>query len=129
ADQAIGELPGLDRERRDVASDLFGGLVLEHDLEDALAVLVGTATNEHDEVGRDRDRRLRRRGHREHDPGQVDACGGSGYRPEFDVLGEEGRDDVHRVGTLPGALANTARLKVGPGNSDKLPVTAEEDGW
>src|SRR5437763_9376641 len=96
-DQAVGELAGLDVERLGVAGHLLAVLVPEHHCQDALAVLIGPAADEQDQVRRDRDRRGAGGGHREHDPGQVDP----GRRPwrlaEVDVLGENRGNDVHRV--------------------------------
>ena len=57
--ESVRELPRIDGEGADVASDL-GGLAAagrrtaEHDLEDALTRFVGAASNENEEMGLDR---------------------------------------------------------------------------
>ena len=68
ADEAVGELPGLDAERADVARHLVligrlgvgVGRAAEEDLEHALPFVVGRAADQGDEVRGDGDRRGRR---------------------------------------------------------------------
>ncbi len=75
--EAVRELPGVDRERAHVASDLLVFTVsrraTEHHFEHALAGFVGAATDQHDQVGLDRHRNRRGRGDRKEGPRDVDA--------------------------------------------------------
>ncbi len=104
--EAIGEPAGLDVDRLHVTCHLFA-TAPEHDLQRAVRPLARTVTDYDSHVWLDGDReRSGCRGGELH-PGQVDPGRRSRHLTEFDVVDEQGGDDLH-----PDTVARRSSLPV-----------------
>ena len=96
AHQSIRKTSGVDSKRGDVARNRIGsgdrlgvGVAGDGDFEHAIPVLIWRAVDERNKVGFKANGWVGVGHGREHDPGQVNACGWSLHLAEVNVLGEE----------------------------------------
>jgi len=97
SDEPVSELAGLHIERRDIAGDLLSCPVPEHHFQYPVGRVFWLGPDQHDQVRSNRDRRVGRRRHGEHDPDEVNASSRAGDLAQVEVLDEKGRDYVHSV--------------------------------